>query len=75
MEAYARKANGDINADLSMQDFETVIKRMIPMAKMRQEDFKDLRDWANENAVSASVSSATTSNSNDSLGGRRIDLI
>lgn len=74
-EAYARKTNGDANADLSMQDFETVIKRMIPMAKMRQEDFKDLRDWANENAVSASVSSATTSNSNDSLGGRRIDLI
>lgn len=58
-----------------MQDFETVIKRMIPMAKMRQEDFKDLRDWANENAVSASVSGATTSNSKDSLGGRRIDLI
>lgn len=75
MEAYARKANGDNNADLSMQDFETVIKRMIPMAKMRQEDFKDLRDWANENAVSASVSNATTCNSNDSLGGRRIDLI
>lgn len=48
---------------------------MIPMAKMRQEDFKDLRDWANENAVSASVSGATTSNSKDSLGGRRIDLI
>lgn len=75
MEAYARKTNGEGGADLSMQDFETVIKRMIPMAKMRQEDFKDLRDWANENAVSASVSSATTSNSNDSLGGRRIDLI
>lgn len=75
MEAYARKTNGEDGADLSMQDFETVIKRMIPMAKMRQEDFKDLRDWANENAVSASVSSATTSNSNDSLGGRRIDLI
>lgn len=75
MEAYARKTNGEDGADLSMQDFETVIKRMIPMAKIRQEDFKDLRDWANENAVSASVSSATTSNSNDSLGGRRIDLI
>ena len=75
MEAYSRKANGDNNADLSMQDFETVIKRMIPMAKMRQEDFKDLRDWANENAVSASVSSATTNNSNNSLGGRKIDLI
>lgn len=75
MEAYARKTNGEDGADLSMQDFETVIKRMIPMAKMRQEDFKDLRDWANENAVSASVSNATASNSKDSLGGRRIDLI
>jgi len=75
MEAYARKSNGDNSADLSMEDFETVIKRMVPMAKMRQEDFKELREWANENAVSASVSTTSTDNSSNSLGGRRIDLI
>ena len=59
-----------------MQDFETVIKRMVPMAKMRLEDFKNLREWANENAISASVSDKhTTDTKKTSLGGRRIDLI
>ena len=74
MEAYARKTNGDENADLSMEDFETVLQRMVPMAKMRQEDFKNLRDWANENAVSASVSVSSGSGSENALGGRKIDL-
>ena len=75
MEAYARKTNGDAKADLSMEDFETVLQRMVPMAKMRVEDFKDLRDWANENAVSASVSTSSSGNSSSSLGGRKIDLV
>lgn len=75
MEAYARKTNGDSKADLSMEDFEVVLKRMVPMAKMRLEDFKELRDWANENAVSASMSSNTNSvTSSSSLGGRKLDL-
>ncbi|MBR1776299.1 AAA family ATPase [bacterium] len=75
MEAYARKTNGDAKADLSMEDFEAVLQRMVPMAKMRQEDFKDLRDWANENAVSASVSTSSGSSTENSLGGRKIDLL
>lgn len=75
MEAYARRTNGDSKADLSMEDFETVLKRMVPMAKMRLADFKELRDWANENAVSASVSVASQNDSGNSLGGRRIDLL
>ena len=75
MEAYARKTNGDSNADLSMEDFETVISRTVPMAKMRLEDFKNLRDWANENAISASISTSSGNNSNTALGGRRIDLL
>lgn len=75
MEAYARRTNGDSEADLSMEDFETVLKRMVPMAKMRLTDFKELRDWANENAVSASVSVASQNDSGNSLGGRRIDLL
>ena len=75
MEAYARRTTGDMNADLSMEDFETVLQRMVPMAKMRQADFKDLRDWANENAVSASASVASHSDTENSLGGRRLDLL
>lgn len=74
MEAYARKTKGDDKADLSMSDFETIIKRMVPMAKMRQDDFKELRNWANENAVSASVSVKSGANTDSTLGGRLIDL-
>lgn len=74
MEAYSRKIKGDMHADLSMADFEAVIKRMVPMAKMRTEDFKELRGWANENAVSASVSTASQKITDNALGGRRIDL-
>jgi SpoVK/Ycf46/Vps4 family AAA+-type ATPase len=79
VEAYARRLNGNSQADLSMRDFETVIKRMVPMAKMRLEDFKRLREWANENAVSASVSASgsttSTDNSSNLFGGRRLDLV
>lgn len=74
MEAYARKTKGDKTADLSMADFETVIKRMVPMAKMRQEDFNELRKWANENAVSASVSVKSGDDADSMRGGRLIDL-
>lgn len=74
MEAYARKTSGDSSADLSMKDFEIVLKRMVPMAKMRLTDFKELRDWANENAVSASISTTSPDIPDNSLGGRRLDL-
>ena len=57
-----------------MSDFETIIKRMVPIAKMRQDDFKELRNWANENAVSASVSIKSGANTDSTLGGRLIDL-
>ncbi len=75
MEAYARRTNGDNSADLSMDDFDTVLRRMVPMAKMRVEDFRDLRNWANENAVSASVSVSSSNNTENPLGGRKIDLL
>ena len=73
LEAFARRLNGDKTADLSMTDFETVIKRMVPMAKMRSDDFKELRDWANENAVSASFAKHSDKTVG-ALGGRTIDL-
>jgi len=76
MEAYARRTTGDMNADLSMEDFETVLQRMVPMAKMRRDDCKSLRDWANENAVSATMSSnSDDNNSNAVSAGRKLDLI
>lgn len=75
IEAYSRKRGGDPNADLNMQDFETTIKRMVPMGQMRKEDFTKLRQWANENAISASLNcNSETVNAEGFLGGRRIDF-
>ena len=75
IEAFSRRIEGDPTADLSMQDFETTIKRMVPMGQMRKEEFTKLRQWANENAVSASLTSKSGSaKTEEFLGGRRIDF-
>jgi ATP-dependent 26S proteasome regulatory subunit len=75
IEAFSRKINGDSSADLSMKDFETTIKRMVPMGQMRKDEFTKLRQWANENAVSASLTSkASTTHTEEFLGGRRLDF-
>lgn len=55
LEAYTRKMNGEKNPDLSMNDFETVLKHIVPMAKMQMSNFVALRNWAKENAINASI--------------------
>ena len=75
IEAFSRKIDGDSSADLSMKDFETTIKRMVPMGQMRKDEFTKLRQWANENAVSASLTSKASANHTEEfLGGRRLDF-
>ena len=75
IEAFSRKIDGDASADLSMRDFEATIKRMVPMGQMRKDEFIKLRQWANENAVSASLTSNSTAPAGEEfLGGRRIDF-
>lgn len=80
IEAFSRKVNGDKNADMEMGDFETTIRRIVPMGQMRKDEFKSLREWANENAVSASMTAASIQDSkqDDSpeafMAGRRIDF-
>ena len=85
IEAFSRKVNGDENADMEMADFESTIKRIVPMGQMRKDEFTRLRKWANENAVSASVSASEEGSSgikpsgdNDSkeqfMAGRKIDF-
>ena len=74
LEAYSRKVSGDKESDLSMKDFEDTIKRFVPMAKMRQEDFKELREWANENAVSASATNKNAKADTQTSAGRKIDF-
>ena len=46
---------------MEMADFESTIKRIVPMGQMRKDEFTRLRKWANENAVSASVSASEDS--------------
>ena len=57
-----------------MKDFRDTIRRFVPMAKMRQEDFKSLRNWANANAVSASAITKNTEIDTQVSGGRVIDF-
>ena len=78
IEAFSRKVNGDPTADLEMRDFETTIRRIVPMGQMRKADFTALRKWANDNAVSASISATPVVSLVDTgeefMGGRRIDF-
>ena len=80
IEAFSRKVNGNKNADMEMGDFETTIRRIVPMGQMRKDEFKSLREWANENAVSASMTATNIQDikQDDSseafMAGRRIDF-
>ena len=85
IEAFSRRVNGDAEADMEMADFESTIKRIVPMGQMRKDEFTRLRKWANENAVSASISAREGSSeepsgspSNDAkeqfMAGRKIDF-
>ena len=79
IEAFSRKVNGKKKADLEMADFETTIRRIVPMGQMRKNEFKSLREWANENAVSASLTAGGTETTQDNnaeafMAGRRIDF-
>ena len=77
IQSFSRKIDGDGNADLSMKDFETTIKRVVPMGQMRKDEFTKIRSWANENAVSASLSQSAqgcTVKSEEFIGGRKLDF-
>lgn len=77
IQSFSRKIDGDSSADLSMKDFETTIKRVVPMGQMRKDEFTKIRSWANENAVSASLSQnaqGSTVKSEEFIGGRKLDF-
>ena len=77
IQSFSRRIDGDGNADLSMKDFETTISRVVPMGQMRKEEFTKIREWANENAVSASASQQgqnATSQIEEFIGGRKLDF-
>lgn len=77
IQAFSRRIDGEQNADLSMKDFETTIKRVVPMGQMRKDEFLKIREWANENAVSASLSQNYPNGvvkSEEFIGGRKLDF-
>ena len=77
IQAFSRRIEGEKNADLSMKDFETTIKRVVPMGQMRKDEFLKIREWANENAVSASLSQnaqGSVVQSEEFIGGRKLDF-
>lgn len=77
IQSFSRKIDGDSSADLSMKDFETTIKRVVPMGQMRKDEFTKIRSWANENAVSASLSQSaqdSTVKTEEFIGGRKLDF-
>jgi ATP-dependent 26S proteasome regulatory subunit len=77
IQAFSRRIEGEQNADLSMKDFEATIKRVVPMGQMRKDEFMKIREWANENAVSASLSHNTSNGfvqSEEFIGGRKLDF-
>jgi ATP-dependent 26S proteasome regulatory subunit len=41
--------------DLTMEDFRTVARRIVPLARMRREEIQRMRDWAAGHAVDASA--------------------
>ena len=77
IQAFSRRIDGEQNADLSMKDFETTIKRVVPMGQMRKDEFLKIREWANENAVSASLSQNAPNGvvqNEEFIGGRKLDF-
>lgn len=75
IQSFSRKIDGDSSADLSMKDFEKTITHVVPMGLMRKDEFTKIRAWANENAVSASLTStASDTQVEEFLGGRKIDF-
>lgn len=77
IQSFSRKIDGDDNADLSMKDFEKTISHVVPMGQMRKDEFTKIRAWANENAVSASLSQTAPSGSlqnEEFIGGRKLDF-
>jgi SpoVK/Ycf46/Vps4 family AAA+-type ATPase len=79
LEAFRRRTEGDDSADLSMNDFESTVARIVPLAQTRKAELLQLRAWASQNAVSASQREHTLSGphavpQSEPLGGRVIDF-
>jgi SpoVK/Ycf46/Vps4 family AAA+-type ATPase len=72
--AFRRRQQGEAAADLAMADFRAVAGRFVPLAKLRGEEIRRLRDWAEENAVGASRKPDARAADAPLIGGRALQL-
>jgi SpoVK/Ycf46/Vps4 family AAA+-type ATPase len=77
LEAWRRHLDGK-DSKLTFSDFEVTASRMVPMAKMRATEISNLRRWATENAIAATipedVTTATSTVLLQQVGGRALDF-
>ncbi len=68
--SFARRQQAQNPAEnLSMADFETTLSRVVPIARLRAEQFTRMRDWAAGNAINASERAPAATGH-----GRRLDI-
>jgi SpoVK/Ycf46/Vps4 family AAA+-type ATPase len=72
LEAFYRKSVNHDDEDINTLDIQNEISKIVPLSKSRSVDIKYLREWASENAVRASLSQASESQSADETSKPRI---
>lgn len=70
------KGNGGSPPALTMDDFRAVVGKTTPLAKMRADEIREMRAWANTHAISASAVKGPNVEEKGTLmpGGRRVTM-
>jgi len=71
---YQRNDADDRTSDLAMSDLRKVVNRIVPLAKLRQEEIATMRMWANQHAIGASARPREEQAGSLVIGGRSLDL-
>lgn len=66
------RAAGSDRADLDIEDFRAVAGQTVPLARLRQDDIRQMREWSSQHALSASA--VLKDASGVVIEGRRISL-
>ncbi len=76
LEAFCERINRKDNArDVTTEDLIVAMERIVPIAKSHKENLTSLRDWANENAIRASMNPTEFAGTKDEVSvGRNIDF-
>lgn len=64
------------SADLSMDDLRVIVRRIVPLARLRHGEIAAMRAWADTHALSASrvAGAAVAPTGGVTIGGRRLDF-